>query len=263
MTLPFVGGSPTENTNLDYLFGGQLNSVKPHNLTTIILSDACTSISDSAFKDWSTITTIIIGKNVERIGNSAFYGTSISSITIPDGASLGYYAFNGAQVTDSYIVVDSWGDFISSTGRNYLTGNIHLLDPDGDEITEVVIPDEVEGEIASYAFYNCSSVTSVTVGNGITSIGESAFQNCSSLVSLELGNGITSIGYSAFNNCSLLADFTFPNGLLTIGENSFLNCSSIHNIVVPDSVTSIGKCAFRDCTGLTSIIIPDSVTSIG
>ena len=256
MTLPFVGGSPTENTNLDYLFGGQLNSVKPRKLTTIILSDACTSIPDSAFKDWSTITTIIVGKNVERIGSSAFYGTSISSITIPDGASIGYYAFTGAQVTDSYIVVDSWEAFISSTGRNYLTGNIHLLDPDGDEITEVVIPDEVEGNIASFAFYNCSSITSVTVGNGITSIGESAFQNCSSLVSLELGNGITSIGYSAFNNCSLLTDFTFPNGLLTIGENSFLNCSSIHNIVIPDSVTSIAGAAFMGCDSLQSITLP-------
>ena len=75
---------------------------------------------------------------------------------------------------------------------------------------EVVIPESVEYEGAAYsvksigdeAFYKCSGLTSVTIGNSVTSIGDDAFEACSGLTSVTIGNSVTSIGRYAFEGCS-------------------------------------------------------------
>ena len=113
------------------------------------------------------------------------------------------------------------------------------------------------------AFYNCSSLTSITIPNGVTSIGRSAFSGCSSLTSVTIPNSVTSIGDYAFHNCSGLTSITIPNSVTSIGEEAFENCSGLTSITIPNSVTSIGWGAFQNCSGLTSVTIPNSVTSIG
>ena len=159
--------------------------------------------------------------------------------------------------------------------------------------TELDIPSKiiVKGQdytttsIGKEAFFDCSSLTSVTIGNSVTSIGAGAFADCSSLTSVTIGNGVKSIGdyafiYSgltsaaipnsvksigkaAFAECSNLKSIEIPEGVESIGENAFSNCSGLTSITIPNSVTSIGKSAFSGCRGLTSITIPDSVISIG
>ena len=102
-------------------------------------------------------------------------------------------------------------------------------------------------------------------GLPVTSIGYQAFYNCSSLTSITIGNGVTSMGYSAFEGCTSLTSITFGNSskLTSIGYWAFKGCSGLTSITIPDSVTSIGSSAFSGCSGLTNITIPDSVTSIG
>ena len=78
-----------------------------------------------------------------------------------------------------------------------------------------------------------------------------------------IGNGVTSIGMSAFERCLLLSSITIPNSVKTIGGFSFFKCSSLSSIAIPDGVTSIGDYAFDNCTSLSTISIPNSVTSIG
>ena len=97
----------------------------------------------------------------------------------------------------------------------------------------------------------------------VTSIGYSAFYDCTGLTSITIGNSVTSIGIHAFAFCSGLTSITIPNSVTNIGEWMFYNCSSLTSITIPNSVTSIEEAAFRYCTGLTSITIPNSVTSIG
>ena len=84
----------------------------------------------------------------------------------------------------------------------------------------------------------------------------------SSIKSVSVGNGVTSVCDNAFR-CKNLTNVTLGDSVESIGEYAFQYCYSLTNIVIPDSVTSIGNCAFEDCESLTSIIIPDSVTSIG
>ena len=117
--------------------------------------------------------------------------------------------------------------------------------------------------IGSYAFFYCTSLTSVTIPDSVTSIGDEAFDGCRSLTSVTIPDGVTSIGESAFRGCWSLTSVTIPDGVTSICDNTFDGCTSLTSVTIPDSVTSIGDSAFQGCTSLTSVTIPDSVTYIG
>ncbi len=117
--------------------------------------------------------------------------------------------------------------------------------------------------IGNYAFYNCSALTSVTIPNSVTSIGNSAFEDCTGLTSVTIPNSVTSIGSSTFSGCSGLTSVTIGNSVTSIGKSAFADCSSLTSVTIGNSVTSIGDYAFEGCSGLTSMTIPNSVTSIG
>ena len=85
-----------------------------------------------------------------------------------------------------------------------------------------------------------------------------AFSSCSSLTRVTIPNGVTTIGDSAFYNCSGLTSVTIPKSVTTIGNNTFLGCTGLTSIIIPNSVTTIGKNAFRGCNGLASVTILNS-----
>lgn len=117
--------------------------------------------------------------------------------------------------------------------------------------------------IGDYAFYNCTGLTSVTIGNSVTSIGSNAFFNCTGLTSLTIPNSVTSIGYSAFQQCSGLTSVTIPNSVTFIGDQAFYFCSGLTSVTIGNSVTTIGSHAFEYCSGLKRLNIPGSVSDIG
>ena len=193
----------------------------------------------------------IENKSVTSIGESAFRDfTSLTSITIPNGVtSIGKYAFNGCSSLTSITIPNG----VTSIGRSAFE--------DCTNLKSITIPNSV-AEICGSAFEDCSSLTNITIPNSVTSIGGWAFNGCTSLTSVTIPNSVTKIGSCAFEGCTSLKTVTIPNGVTYIDYCTFSGCASLTSITIPDSVTSIGYSAFIDCTSLTSVTIPDSVTSI-
>lgn len=104
-------------------------------------------------------------------------------------------------------------------------------------VGDVVIPESVSynGEtydvtaIAEKAF-NYSVLSSVSIGNGVTSIGDFAFYSCPNLVDVAIGNGVSSIGTSAFHWCNALKTVIIGSSIDAIGESAFCDCSSLTDV---------------------------------
>ncbi|MGI6301958.1 MAG: leucine-rich repeat protein [Verrucomicrobiota bacterium] len=132
---------------------------------------------------------------------------------------------------------------------------IEIIDYNGSD-AEVVIPDTIEGlpvtSIGGRAFY-LSGLTSVTIPNSVTSIGDWAFTSCWGLTSVTIGDSVTNIGNGAFDGCSGLNSVTIPDSVTSIGDSAFSGCSGLTSVTIPDSVTSIGDGAFAGCTSLSAI----------
>lgn len=139
------------------------------------------------------------------------------------------------ETIGSYRVTSIYGGIISGFDKN---------------ITSVVIGDSVTS-IGERAFSYCKSLASVVIGDSVTSIGDFAFDGCTSLASVVIGNSVTSIGDLAFSCCKSLASVKIPDSVTSIGIGAFYGCTRLASTVIPDSVTSIGKSAFKDCTSLS------------
>ena len=168
--------------------------------------------------------------------------------------SIGGYAFRNCSGLTSvnYLgTIDQWAEIIFSDYSANPLSYAKKLYINNDLVTEVNLTTATK--ISGYAFYGCSGLTSVKIGNDVTSIGYSAFENCSGLTSVKIGNGVTSIGYEAFSYCSRLTSVTIGNSVTWIDSYAFYGCSGLTSVTIGKSVTSIGDEAFRICSGLTSI----------
>ncbi len=205
-------------------------------LTEITIPNNVTSIGESAFYDCSGLTEVTIPNSVTTIGVRAFYRcTGIKDLTFEDGKEtleLGTSYSSSARTTYTpfsgcyYIKTLYLGRTLSIDSTIALFGDITTL-------SSVIIGDYVTS-VPSYIFSGCTGLTYVSIGNSVTSIGSSAFSNCSGLTSVTIGNSVTTIGMQAFRGCSSLTGVTIPN-----------------------SVTSISSGVFRDCNGLQTLAFED------
>ena len=132
---------------------------------------------------------------------------------------------------------------------------------------DVVIPDTIEGfpvvRIGDRAFEACSSLTSVTIPDSVTSIWTRAFALCRALTSISIPDSVTIIGEEAFYYCDSLTSVVIPDSVTSIRVQAFSSCTSLTSVIIPDSVTSIDEYAFWKCGALTSVSIGSGVTNIG
>ncbi|RLC96573.1 MAG: fibronectin type III domain-containing protein, partial [Chloroflexi bacterium] len=125
---------------------------------------------------------------------------------------------------------------------------IEITDYPTDATGDLIIPSEIVGKpvtsIGNKAFFECSSLTNVTIPNSVTSIERSAFSRCSDLTSVTIPDSVTTIGRGAFNECTSLTDLTIPDSVTSIGDYVFSECFNLNSVTIGDSVTSIGSYAF-------------------
>ena len=236
--------------------------------TFYMIPDGVTSIGYGAFAGHDSLANIVIPDGVTTIENLAFYGcTRLNSITIPDSvASIGDQTFAECpRLADVYFggTEEEWNAIeIGGNNESFLNANIHFTGEMetviysgtcGDNLTWSL--DTETGELlitgtgamknyssqSSVPWYSYrSSIKSVTISDGVTTIGNWAFYNCASLTSVTIGDSVTTIGYVAFYHCTSLTSVTIPDSVTTIGNEAFMSCDSLISVTIGKGVTTMG-----------------------
>ena len=185
--------------------------------------------------------------------------------TTAHAATSGYYTYEvedgEATITDCSTSISGNITIPSTLGGYPVTTIGEYAFYECTSLTGVTIPDSVT-TIGNGAFRDCTSLTDVTIPDSVTTIGDEAFFYCTSLTGVTIGNSVTTIGDSAFLYCTSLTIVTIPVSVTTIGEDAFSWCSSLTSVTIPNSVKTIDDYAFYECSSLTSVTIGNSVTTI-
>lgn len=116
--------------------------------------------------------------------------------------------------------------------------------------------------IGATAFMNCTNIAEINLPDSIEQIGTDAFFQCKALQNIYLSENIEIIGSSAFSNCSSLMEVRLPSKLKKVNSHTFSGCSNLMQVLLGDNIQTIEMCAFSSCSSLKEIQLPDSLSEI-
>lgn len=267
-----IGNSSFRQSGLEQVTvsGGSVGQYAFHRNVSLKKIDInCETIGDEAFSGCDSLTDITLGSSVKILGDKVFYTCkNLENVEIPSTVTdIGEKTFYSCPKLKEAVIK-------AGTVKKDTLYNCQAL-------TTLIISDNAtldasftagyskstlntvkigKGAIGDSAFSNCTNLTTVELGDGVTSIGTSAFIRCTQLPSITIGSGVTSIGKNAFNGCAALTEAVIQSG--AIGESAFNGCISLTNVTLGNGVTSIGRNAFLKCKALTSMNIGSSVKTI-
>ena len=259
--------------------------------TVVTFGKSVETIGDDAFNNCSKLPKIIFSEGIKSIGHRAFREcTSLTEVYLPstltyishwtDGDATFYNCRNIQKITVPQYIVSSdraatdmfaWSrDKIKTIA---FSGTITYIGPrafDGFTALEnvsdstVLIPDTVTS-IGSYAFRNCTLVSSIKIPDSVVNIGNSAFQNNTNATILTFGKNTQVISDDAFNNCSKLPEVILSEGITSLGHRAFRDCKSLTEVYLPSTLTYIshwtdGDATFYNCTNINKITVPQYIT---
>ena len=188
------------------------------------------------------------------VHNYAFPGDYVIKLTINGEAQIieSFYAPKNKWFKNSILKIEIGTNISIGEDAFY---NCYSL-------SNITIPSNITS-LGEYAFGHCHSLLSVTIPSGVETFEEGTFIKCLSLLNITIPKSITYLNGDVFRGCASLQSITLPDLITEIGSYNFQECGSLSNIIVPVGVTAIRESAFQGCFSLSSIIIPDTVTSIG
>ena len=116
--------------------------------------------------------------------------------------------------------------------------------------------------VGTWAFYDCSEMTSVSLPTTLETMGADVFMYCTGLTSVTIPDGVTFISGDFFRGCTSLKSVTLPDSLRETGGCTFMYCTSLTSVRLPATLLSISWQMFKDCKSLTSLTIPRSVVDV-
>ena len=234
-------------------------------LISIILPDNLKSIGYKAFWGCKSLSgNISFPEGLETIAAGAFMNcTNLSSISFPstlvtlgqeNGTLYSDGAFANCTGLCCEIVIP---EKMESIGPNTFRGDNGLYG-------QIYLPESLRF-LGEAAFRGCKGLSgSLKIPHKICQIPDECFQGCGFGGTLTLHDGITSIGTRAFLNCYFKGGVSLPSRLEVISEESFESCKFSGSLVLPAGVRVIGKRAFNWNSRLTGILeIPGNVISLG
>ena len=256
VTIPStIAGLPVTSIG-GFAFGNSLEQPYSPPLAGVTIPGSVVSIGDYAFAYCQDLTVAFFEGDAPSIGSDVFAGDYRNIVYYLSGTTGWGPTFGGCPT----VACDPQFPCAYTTDEGTITITKYL--GSGGAVT---IPSTINGlpvtNIGDKAFYigvgwpPSYILTSVTIPDSVTNIGDSAFANCWTLTNVTIGNGVTSIGGEAFASCWSLTNLTLGSGVTSIGSGAFYACTSLTSVTLPNSVISIGQWAFQACTGLTAITV--------
>ena len=203
-----------------------------------------TAIADKAFEGYKNIVNIYIPKTIKAIGEDAFQNATSSLIR--------FICYEGTE--------NEWANIAIQKGNSELNPRefddvawfrLYECNLSGDMVYQA--SDDAATLVRYFGSDSKVDIPAELGGKPVTEIGEWAFAYYSSLTEVTIPEGVTSIRAFAFRSCSSLTKATISEGVTSIGDSAFAYCSSLTEVTIPKSVTSIEFFAFYDCGALTTV----------
>ena len=237
-------------------------------LAEIELPESLIEIGSYAFNGCTGLTSITIPSQIQSINGFVFRGcTGLSKVNLPEGLTTIYaYAF---EKCTSLVSIDLPDSITTMAARAFY--NCEKLSEVKLSAGWTTVLDRSMNSSTYYSdssnqytspFDGCSSLTKVTIPEGIKAIPKHAFRYLTTLKEVVLSEGVTSIGGYAFDGCTGLAEFELPENLTDIGSYAFNECIGLTSITIPSQIQSINGFVFRGCTGLSKVNLPEGLTTI-
>ena len=249
------------------------------------------AIGANAFKDNTSLGSVVIPDCVISIGENAFNGcTYLTSIILPNNNQF-IYIDQGVLANTSSLCDVEISDYITEIRTSafqqsglvslHLKDNITSIEKKAfygcNKLSDLVLPKYLE-KFGDSCFGDCDALKTVEIpryisgcsnelypnstgGYGYTSP-KGMFSECDNLKTITFARGITKISTDLFNNCTGLEEIVFPDTVTEIQSKAFYNCTNLREVTLPNKLTKIGILSFAGCSSLEKIDIPDSVTVI-
>lgn len=210
-----------------------------------VIPDNILNIGSGAFVGCEGITSLTIPKGVVSIENEAFANCiNLTLLTIPENVKrIGYNSFKNCKINTI-----NWYSELSP---------VNVLGCCGGSLKRITFGGNVKKiQDGLFCYYvNCNALTSISLLEGVSEIGERAFATLSNLTSINIPSSVSKIGDYAFDWCKKLTDVTISNGVDSIGNGAFMDCEALNVVTIPKSVSYIGNRAFENCDCLDQVII--------